>query len=336
MDIKKYTQTEVVYRIRHALRELPSEKYEHGNESIDLSLSKENYSLIGEKTAAEINKSRLEYEKTIFKYNRKNLIHAIEVVIQCPTDCPEEQKDAFFKESFEHFRDTYITRPEDVFVAQVHKDERFFTPSGEMISKDHLHIIFVPTVPDTKHADFSYRLCADQLTKRSILSKMSPSLQAHLESKKIKATVYRKREDGGKVVGLSVSQLKAFTKATGLHLQHSVTFEELAEIINSKVLEYQKSITVLNENLLQKGNQVAELEQQIDAHQKNIAQLQEIIQQKDVEIQESKALVKSLEEKQRTVEKESGWGTSTSTWGNVQEWGNNSTKTIEIEEEKLW
>ena len=82
MELTKYGGTEILAHIKHDLRQLPEGK-SYGNESVDPKLSGENYSLIDRgKTAAEVNKYRKDFEKEIFKYNRKNLVHAVELVIQ--------------------------------------------------------------------------------------------------------------------------------------------------------------------------------------------------------------------------------------------------------------
>ena len=52
-----------------------------------------------------------------------------------------------------------------VFVAQVHVDERVKDQAGNIIldsngkplSKDHLHVMYVPGVPDTKHDGYKYK-----------------------------------------------------------------------------------------------------------------------------------------------------------------------------------
>lgn len=191
-EIIKFRAEEVVYHIRHDLRELSSES-SYGNTAVNTSLSCNNYSLLKDRcqTAKEANKYRKEIEKECFKYNRKNLIHAVEVVVQCPADCPSEQHQQFFQETYNYICSTLPMGERCVFTAQVHVDEQHFAPNGELLSKEHLHLLYVPAVPDQKHAGFSYRLCADQLTKKAELRKFHPGLQAHLDQHGIQATVYR-------------------------------------------------------------------------------------------------------------------------------------------------
>ena len=76
MELTKYNANEILSHIRHDLRQLPVGK-SYGNESVDTELSHTNYSLINRgKTAKEVNQYRKDFESKIFKYNRKNLVHA--------------------------------------------------------------------------------------------------------------------------------------------------------------------------------------------------------------------------------------------------------------------
>ena len=354
MEITKFKSAEVAYHIKHDLRALPEGK-SYGNESIDKELSKNNYSLIDRgKTSAKVNKYRKEIEKEIFKYNRKDVVHAVEVCIQCPSDCPEEEKERFFKESYKYIVSTLPMGEKCVFVAQVHKDEKHRSPSGEMISKDHLHIMYVPAVLDTKHEGFNYKLCADQLTKRANLKALHPGLQEHLNKCGIQATVYRKKEGDGKQIPLTVKQLKELTAATGITLDKGVTVQQLAEIINKnveyskqletvkKILgERDKTIQVLTEELERKNiiNQqksvdlTTEKDNEINLLKEKLSSMQEAYKSQEKELQESKAKIQELENKQKAIneEKEASWGNDNS-WGNgFSNWGKH-----EKEEEKTW
>lgn len=254
MEIIKFQSGQVLAHIRHDLREIPSNKT-YKNESIDSTLTHLNYSLINRgKNAEEVNAYRLKLEKEIFKFNRKNLVHAVEVAIQCPADCPEDQKEAFFQESFNFICSTLPMGEKCVFVAQVHRDEKYYTPSGEMISKDHLHIMYVPAVPDTKHENFEYKMCADQLTRKSSLNELHPALQRHLNHKNINATVIKKKKSDGKTISLSVKQLKALTKNTGITLNKSITIDELAHILVENVQLKEKN-KVLEQEIEQINSQ---------------------------------------------------------------------------------
>lgn len=366
MEITKFQGSEVAFHIRHDLRELPREK-SYGNEAINPDLTPNNYSLIDRgKTAAEVNQYRKELEKEIFHYKRKNLVHACECVIQCPKDCPQEQKEAFFRESYKYFISTLPMGERCVFVAQVHTDERHFAPDGSMISKDHLHIMYVPGVPDTKHDGYKFKLCADQLTKKAKLRALHPGLQKHLDQCGIKATVYRKKEGDGKAIALSVKQLKELTARTGIKLDHSLSVEELSQIITSNILK-EKQIEGFQKQLQQKEAELASVRSELSAAKLHIladekkkdaavsaakekvqcmdtdlkkakdenqvlkeklANIQASYEAKTKELSEAKAKISDLE-KQQEKALDTGWGSQPG-------WGNTQTKNLSIEEEKIW
>ena len=269
-ELTKFGASEVAYHIKHDLRELPAGKT-YGNEAVDSSLSGGNYSLLKGRcqTAAEANKYRKQIEQEVFKYNRKNLVHAVEIAVQCPSDCPAEEKEAFFRETYKYICSTLPMGEKCVFVAQIHVDERHYSPTGEMISKDHLHVMYVPAVKDTKHEGYEYRLCADQLTKKARLKEFHPGLQKHLDEAGIHATVFRKKEGAGKAVSLSVAQLKELTKKTGIALDHSLTVDELAEIINSNIL-HEKQAKVFRAELAKKQCIIEDLSAEVSAKEASI------------------------------------------------------------------
>ena len=301
-EITKFGASEVAFHIKHDLREIPEGK-DYGNESIITEKSKDNYSLLDRcQTAAEANKYRKEIEKECFSYNRKNLVHAVEVVVQCPADCPPEQKEAFFRESYNYICSTLPMGERCVFVAEVHVDEKHYSPTGEMISKDHLHVMYVPGVPDTKHDGFDYKLCADELTKRAKLREFHPGLQAHLDSQGIKATVYSKKEGDGKTIGLSVKQLKEITEKTGLKIDKSITVDQLAEIlkVNRDITIYDKrlqaqlqdreeKIATLSATVTSQDKTISEMKSKATLKDALIERLQGQLRQKDAELSHSKS-----------------------------------------------
>ena len=291
-EITKFTASEIAYHVRHDLRQLPPGKT-CGNEAVDPALTENNYSLLNRcETAEKANAYRKKIEKECFQYNRKNLVHAVEVVIQCPSDCPAEQKESFFRESYKYVCSTLPMGERCVIVAEVHADERHFSPAGEMISKDHLHVMYVPAVRDAKHEGYKYRLCADQLTKRARLKEFHPGLQKHLDEAGIKATVFSKKAGDGKAVALSVSQLKELTKITGQKYDRALTVDQLAEIINR------------NQDLVKSNGKLT----------KKIDELQEALSRANERIAEL--------EKAKTQDKT--WGDG-SAWGTDKSWGNDKT-----------
>lgn len=270
-EIIKWNASQVLPIIRHNMRHL-EDGNSGGNDAIQPELTSKNYSLINRgKTCKEINQYRKNIEKECFKYNRKNLVHAVEVVVRCPSDCPPRKKEEFFRESFEHICEGLPMGKKCVFAAEVHTDEKVFTPDGTLISKDHLHVMYVPAVPDLKHDTFQYKLCADELTKKATLREFHPALQKRLDEKGIHATVYSKKNDGGKTIGLSVKQSKEITEKSGVTIDHSLTVDELSKIISQNV-ELSQTIEHQNTTVSHLQGTVEHLQSQIRAKDLEIAQ----------------------------------------------------------------
>lgn len=306
-EITKWSASQVLPIIRHNMRHL-EDGNNGGNDAIKPELTANNYSLVDRgKTCKEINQYRKSIEKECFKYNRKNLVHAVEVVIQCPADCPQEQKEAFFRESFEHICEGLPMGKRCVFVAEVHADERVFAPDGTLISKDHLHVMYVPAVPDTKHDNFQFKLCADELTKKATLRAFHPALQKRLDEKGIRATVYQKKEGDGKTIGLSVKQLKEITKKTGIQIDRSITVDDLAKIMannveltrtaqqhNITVSELQRTITDLQHQLHSKDVEIAQSKSADITAEKEKSALSEKLHAKEQETQQIKSVANRI------------------------------------------
>lgn len=363
MEIAKYKSYQIMPLIRHNMRQLPPGKT-YGNESVDLSLTSKNYSLINRgNTPEEVNQYRRNFENKIFKYNRKDLVHAISLVIQCPDDCPPEQHDAFFETAFNWCCNNYLPAGKEcVFLAEVHKDEHKYIKTlqdGKTvltdISKEHLHIAFVPAIPaGEKHPDYKYRLNSYQLTVRSILKNLHPSLQKAINDAGLTATVFRKKTDDGKTISLSIKQLKSLTEKTGIVIDRTLTLDELAKILVQNV-ELRQKTEELSQSTSNKDNKISELQEELKAKTNSINKLngdlkselqekehlqnqlqsaQDSIKNKELEIQANKEKLEELELKHNSSN-EYTWGTESS-WGITSNWDNNNEKTINIEEEKLW
>ena len=230
-QIAKYKAAEVAYHINHNLRALPAEKTP-GNESIDPDLSQYNYSLLDRcHTSAAAMAYKKKIDKLCFAYKRKDVVRAVEVVIQCPADCPPEQEKKFFEEAYNYVCSTLPMGEKAVFLAQVHIDEKHKDLDGNIISKNHLHIMYVPAIPDAKHPGFEYKLCAHDLTDKKRLRDFHPGLQKHLDKCGITATVLRKQKTDGKTLSLSVKDLKEITKKTGIVLDRSITIDDLGNLL---------------------------------------------------------------------------------------------------------
>ena len=311
-ELTKYSANAVVQHIRHDMRFImPGKSY--GNESIDTTLSPLNYSLVDRgHTAKEINQYRLNLEKEIFHYNRKDLVHAVEIVIQKPNDCPHEQERLFFEESYKYVVSKLPMGEHCVIVAEIHKDEHKYV-NGIDISKPHIHILYVPAVPDDKHEGFKYKLCADALTKKSNLKEFHPGLQKHLNDVGIQATVFSKKTTDGKTISLSVKQLKEITDKTGIVLNKSITIDQLSSILkeNNEIKLYDRK---LEQKIIQYETQIHTLSIQNISLKNSLDAAQQQI--KDLQNELSKS-------------KQHEWGQST-TWGNAHGWDFNK------EGEKLW
>lgn len=310
MELTKFsTGGEILAHIKHDVRQIPEGK-SYGNESVDRELSKTNYSLIDRgKTATEINQYRKDFEKECFKYNRKNLVHSVELVIQCPSDCPQEQHEQFFQTAFDWYCDRYLPAGKDcVFVAEVHRDEHKFITAYENgkelqkdISKEHLHIMYVPAVPaGEKHPEYKYRLNADQLTKRAVLRDMHPSLQKELKEKGIQGTVYSKKSSDGKTIGLSVKQLKEITEKYGITIDHSITVDELAQIIG-KNAELTEKVDALSSSVTEKNKNISELTKTLSFRDHQLEALRNDLQTKSTDLSSDKEVA---ELKSKLQEKE--------------------------------
>lgn len=235
---------DTLYYIRHNMRDLPSGK-SPSNVEIECARTKDNYSIISRgNNAREVNDYRKHLENGMFHYNRKNLVRSVEIVITLPADCAPEQEEDFFKESYNYVVSTLPMGEKCVFLAEVHKDEGRVQKDSKTVIKSppHMHIMYVPGVPDEKHDGYEYKLCADQLTKRAKLKQFHPKFQKWLDDAGIKATVHNGVTGGQNV---SVSELKRLTKETGLTLAEVKQIQnkvaQLEKQLKEKTLELEKS-----------------------------------------------------------------------------------------------
>lgn len=235
---------DTLYFIRHNLRDLPKGKAP-SNIEIEPERTKDNYSIISRgDTAKEVNDYRKQIENEVFHYNRKNLVRSVEIVITLPEDCPPEQEQAFFREAYNYVVSTLPMGERCVFLAEVHKDEGRIQKDSETVieSPPHMHLMYVPAVPDEKHEGYDFKLCADQLTKRAQLKQFHPQLQKWLDDAGIKATVHS-GVTGGK--NFSVKELKQLTKETGLTLNE-------VKAMQKEVVELREKISTLEAQLEEK------------------------------------------------------------------------------------
>ena len=268
MELKKYHSNEILHIIRHNMRALPSGKY--GNESIVPELQGANEELVSRgNTPEEVNQYRKDLEKEIFKSFRKNLVKAVSCIIQCPDDCPPEEEGRFFKACYQFWAERLPMGERCIIQAVVHRDEIVKNGDGERISHNHMHLSFIPAVPDKKHEGYDYKLNAYELTKKTVLMTLHPDLQKYLNEAGIHATVYRKRKDGGHTLKLTVADLKRITEITGGSFTGTVTVEDLAELINTSfekdmtIQNLTQEISQKNQEMLQDAMKLAELKERV-------------------------------------------------------------------------
>lgn len=245
--IEKYS-TGITQIIRHNIREFP-DGHCYTNEHVDLSKSQDNYSLIRRgSTAKEIDEYRKEIESECFRYNRKNLIHANEVVCTLPADCPPEQERQFFEETYNYICSTLPMGERCIFLAEVHADEGTILKDGKTVVQGakHMHVMYVPAVPDRKHDDYDYKLCSDELTKRSVLKQWHPNYQAWLDDAGVHATVASGITSGS---GISVKAMKEITQQTGLSLDQIKGLQHDLDVAHDEIQKLQHDLDAAHEQI---------------------------------------------------------------------------------------
>ena len=198
--------------------------------------------------------------------------------------------------------------------------------------------------------DYEYKLCADALTKISDLLKVHPGLQKTLDDTGIKATVWH-GNTGANYIHLSGKQLKEITKLCGKTITHSMTVEELSELISSNI-KLEKQVSVLRDDLKLKDAQIEKIQGLLSRQktaektvpavssreqvlQKKYDELKSSYDKKSAELEKANEKIKALEktneellEKSEEIEKtkDKEWGEDT--WGS-DDWGQKSnTKDI--------
>lgn len=295
--IEKYS-TGIVGVIKHNIRDFKDGKCPT-NMEVDSSKSAENYSIIrrGE-TAKDIEKYRKKIEDECFHYNRKNIVRCNEVICTLPADCPPEQERTFFEESYKYICSTLPMGEKCVFLAEVHCDEGHVLKNGITVvqGQKHLHVMYVPAVPDLKHEGYNFRLCSDELTRRAVLKQWHPNYQKWLDDAGVHATVSSGVTSGR---GISVKALKEISKGTGLSLDRIKDLEKENKKLYNKLMEK---------------------EQELSRAQSRIQKLEE--KQKTIEFSNHAS--------------EHSWGSDTwnsnNAWGNNSSLNKNKT----YEEEKTW
>ena len=280
--IEKYS-TGIVGVIKHNIRE-----FKNGicptNMEVDQSKKGDNYSLVrrGE-TAKEIEKYRKQIMKEVFHYNRKNIVLCNEVVCTLPADCPPEQEKLFFEASYKYICSTLPMGEKSVILAEVHCDEGKVMKDGVTVAEGahHLHVMYIPAVPDSKHEGFDFRLCSDELTKRAVLKQWHPNYQKWLDDAGVQATVASGVTSGK---GISVKSLKEISKETGLSLEQIKALEKENEKLYSKLMEKEQELAVTYQTITKKDSIIAELREYAASRDTQVNALQDKVKSKESDL----------------------------------------------------
>lgn len=266
--LKKY-KTGIVGVIKHNIRDFKNGKCPT-NMEVDPNRTQYNYSLLRRgNTAKQIEHYRKRIENECFHYKRKDLIHANEVICTLPKDCPKDQELAFFQESLKYIASTLPMGERCIFLAEVHCDEGHVLKDKKTVIEGakHLHVMYVPAVPDTKHDGFEYKLCSDQLTRRNILLKWHSSYQSWISNAGISATVA-----SGVTIdkGISVKSLKEISKTTGLSYEHFQSLKIENERLNAELKNKDYELSVAKQKLQTLEKQLVEREHMQSAWGSNV------------------------------------------------------------------
>ena len=182
----------------------------------------------------------------------------------------------------------------------VHYDEGKVIKDGKIVAngKPHLHIMYIPAVPDTKHDGYDFRLCSDALTRRSILLQWHKKYQKWLDDAGIKATVYSGKTSGK---GISVKSLKEISKTTGLSLDQIQNLERDRKELLQKLHEVETDHTQSKQTIEHAKTTISKLkslllecDQAIQALQKN----------EKLHLAEKEALLNTIKEKDALISAE--------------------------------
>ena len=277
-SIKKYSDKEVVFEMRHNTRE---HKKPPSNIDIDPERTPLNFSLapddrggalpdggVAADAARAYHRARL---AEVYHYNRADLVTACQWVITAPKDLPPEERDAFWSETMAFLHHTY--GEENCIQAIVHRDEGV-EMNGEIVEgENHLHYMFIPVVRNKnymvptktgsipKARQYEYKVCADELITKKHLLEWHPAYQKWLDEHGIHCTVHS-GVTGGR--NRTVDELKRETldrelvKSQEREAHLAEAYEELRDrmeaIIQDKSQELDKAREAVAELTAEKQN----------------------------------------------------------------------------------
>ena len=216
-SIEKYTNSAVLYELRHNTRENP---HPPKNVDIDPTRTKYNYYLKGTVFATESKQYYNKRKKELYCYGRADVKTLCGWVITVPADLPKNQECAFFTATYDYLNSLYGEK--NCIQCVVHYDEGVKDSLGRLIAgRPHMHYMFIPAVKNkkymipnlhgniTKSAQFKEKICADSLINRSHLKRFHSDYQKYLNRKGFKCTVHSGITGGN---NKTVEQLKSETK----------------------------------------------------------------------------------------------------------------------------
>lgn len=135
-----------------------------------------------------------------------------------------------------------------IFLAEVHADEGTILKDGKTVvqGSKHMHVMYVPAVPDKKHDDYDYKLCSDDLTKRAVLKQWHPNYQAWLDDAGVHATVASGVTSGS---GISVKSMKEITQQTGLSLDQIKDLQHDLDVAHDEIQKLQHDLDAAHEQI---------------------------------------------------------------------------------------
>lgn len=184
-SVEKFTNHAVVNQIRHIERTIANPS----NEDIDIEKNNLNYALIPDRgmTAYDY---YLQRKSELYCYGRDDVKTLAGWIVTVPEDVPEGLEDLFFYNVYDFLCERYGEK--NVVQCVVHKDE-----SG----RPHLHFLFIPVVPDSRHG--GEKICANDVLNKKEMRNFHPQLQKYLSNNGVHATVMSgitKRQGGNRRV----------------------------------------------------------------------------------------------------------------------------------------
>lgn len=198
LTLNTYHDDEVMEYIRKTMRRFPD-----GNKEVQgifPDLTKHNYSIINRgNTCGEIEKYRNGIEQDVFSLKRKNIVHAVEWVVRKPDGLPILKEEDYFRAAYEFIAGRLPMGEKCVLVSEVHKDEwtRDVNKKPEVIS--HMHILFIPAVPDTENKGYEWKMYAGEFTKLKEILSVTQGLRPFLKERGIEYGTYKTQNVENKI-----------------------------------------------------------------------------------------------------------------------------------------